>query len=185
MSAEIRPKFALELDCPSKTVLSRVYARLGEGPHQLRRTKSWGSQRPVDGKDRDHFILTVADDEQRLWSPWLDVEVKPRGEGTHLSGRFGPHPAVWTWFAMTYMGLTLVLLLSLCWAAALVLGRMGAPWTLWVSAGAAAVMGVLWGVSQVGQRWSRTQMVALRGSLEAALSECGEARPSAEVDDPA
>lgn len=179
MSAEIRPTFALELDCPSRTVLERVYARLGEGPHQLRRSRSW-SKKPVDGTDSDHFILTVAEDAQRLWSPWLEVEVNPKGGGTFLRGRFGPHPSVWTWFAMTYMALTLVLLISLSWAAALVIGRMGSPWTLWVSGATVVVMVALWGVSQVGQRWSRAQMAALRSAIEGALAECGEARPSLE-----
>ncbi len=179
MSAEIRPTFALELDCPSRTVLERLYARLGEGPHQLRRSRSW-SKAPVDGGDEDQFTLTVAEDAQRLWSPWLELEVKPRGEGTFLRGRFGPNPSVWTWFAMTYVGLTLALLISLSWAAALVIGRMGAPWTLWVSAATVAVMGALWGVAQVGQRWSRGQMVALRGAIDGALAECGEPRPSQE-----
>lgn len=180
MSAEIRPTFALELDCPSKTVLERVYARLGEGPHQLRRSRTWGNKKLVDGRDNDHFTLTVAEDAQRLWSPWLELEVKPKGGGTFLRGRFGPNPTVWTWFAMTYIALTLALLISLSWAAALVLGRMGAPWTLWVSAATVAVMAALWGVAQVGQRWSQAQMVALRRALEEALAECGEARPSLE-----
>lgn len=182
MSAEIRPTFALELDCPSKTVLERVYARLGEGPHQLRRSRSWGSKKLAAGTDADQFTLTVAEDAQRLWSPWLEVEVKPNGEGTFLRGRFGPNPSVWTWFAMTYIGLTLGLLISLSWGAALVIGRMGTPWTLWVSAATATVMAALWGAAQVGQRWSRAQMVALRSAIEGALAECGEARPSREVD---
>lgn len=178
----MRPTFALELDCPSKTVLERVYARLGEGPHQLRRSRSWSGKRPMDTRDHDHFVLTVAEDAQRLWSPWLELEVKPMGAGTFLRGRFGPNPSVWTWFAMTYMGLTLVLLISLSWAAALVLGRMGRPWTLWVSAGTVGVMAVLWAASQVGQRWGQAQMVALRSALDGALAECGEPRPSREVE---
>ena len=139
----------------------------------------------MDGKEKDHFVLTVAESEQRPWSPWLDVEVTPRDGGTRLFARFGPNPGVWTGFAMTYIGLTLLLLISLCWALALVLGRMGSPWTLWVSAGAALAMAVLWGASQVGQRWGRGQMVALRGALEAALAECGEARLSQDVADAA
>lgn len=176
MSAEIRPTFALELDCPSRLVIQRIYERLGEGPHQLRRTRSWGG-RPTDGKEKDHFVLTVAETEQRPWSPWLDVEVTPRDGGTHVFARFGPNPGVWTGFAMTYIGLSLLFLISLCWALALVLGRMGPPWTLSISAGSALAMAALWGASQVGQRWGRGQMVALRASLESAIAECGEARP--------
>lgn len=172
MSAAIRPSFALDLDCPSKVVLERLFARLSAGPHQLRRTRAFGSDRAAEGRDRDHFILTVAEQDQHLWSPWLNVEVKPRKGGAYLFARFGPHPSVWTGFAFCYLGLTLGLLLALSFSAALSMSG-GSPWTLWLAGAIALAMLGLWGVSLAGQRLAREEMSELRAEFDAALRACG------------
>ncbi|MCU0659074.1 MAG: hypothetical protein MUF64_28600 [Polyangiaceae bacterium] len=173
MSASIRPSFSVDLACSSKVVLARLFERLGSGPYQLRRTRSFGGQNEGVIRAQDHFILTVADREQRVWSPWLNVEVKPQGDGAHLFARFSPHPSVWTLFAFSYLFLVTMLLLSLCFAGALVMsGATGVPWPLWVSGGALVVMALLWVASQVGQRWAQGQMAELRGALESAVEAC-------------
>ena len=173
MSAAIRPSFSVDLACPSQQVLERLFARLDAGPHQLRRTRSFGGGARDEGpRDHDHFVLTVAEAQQHFWSPWLNVEVKPQGEGAHLFARFGPHPSVWTFFAFAYLGLSVVLL-SLCFSAALVASG-GSPWALGVSAAAALIMLGMWAASQVGQRLSHDQMGTLRAELESAIETCIE-----------
>lgn len=171
MSLALRPSFAVDLGCPSSQVLERLFARLGAGPHQLRRTRVPGGGGERGPRDHDHFVLTVAEAEQRLWSPWLTVEVTPKGEGAHLFARFSPHPSVWTGFAFAYLTLSVVLLFSLVFTAALALSG-GVPWSLFVSAGAALVLFGLWWASQVGQRLARGQMETLRAELTAALEAC-------------
>lgn len=171
MSLALRPGFAVELACPSRQLLERLYARLGAGPHQLRRTRAFGGGE-LSVRDRDHFVLTVAEDRQRVWSPWLRVEVTPRDEGSHLAARFSPHPSVWTLFAFSYIGLSLILMLSLCYAAALAMTG-ASPWALGVSGATVLAMVALWGASQLGQRWSRAQMEELRDELERAVADCG------------
>lgn len=174
MSAAIRPSFSLDLACPSRLVLERLFARLGSGRYPLRRTRSFGSEHgAAKVRERDHFILTVPDAEQHFWSPWLNVEVTPQGEGSHLFARFSPHPSVWTMFAFAYLGLSTVLLLSLCVAGALVMSG-SSPWALWISAAAALIMVAMWGASQVGQRLAHAQMEELRAELERVVSVCME-----------
>lgn len=171
VSVALRPGFSMDLACPSATVLERLYEKLDKGPHQLRRTRAFNGQGQPVARDNDHFVLTVDEASQRVWSPWLRVEVTPKGDGAHLAARFSPHPSVWTLFAFTYLGLTVILLLSLCFAAALVMTG-ASPWALFVSGGTAVVMLAMWWASQIGQRWSRDQMLALRDELEQAVTEC-------------
>lgn len=125
-------------------------------------------------RDDEHFVLTVPEDQQRVWSPWLRVEVSQRGDGSHLAARFSPHPSVWTLFAFSYLGLSVIFMISLCYAAALAMIG-AAPWALAVSGATALVMLAMWGVSQLGQRWSRAQMEELRDELERAVRDCGGA----------
>lgn len=178
MSAALRPRFSVEVSCPSQVLLTRLFATLGRGPLTLRRTRSFGSRADVEEpvRERDHFVLTVPDDQQHFWSPWLNVEVQPHGEGASLTGRFSPHPSVWTGFAFSYLALVMVLCLSLSFAVALHLSG-SAPWTLGISAGALVVMAILWGASQVGQRWAHDQMRTLRAALDTALEDCASGSP--------
>jgi hypothetical protein len=163
----------MELSCPGQVLLTRLFATLSQGPHELRRTRSFGGRADVEQpvRDRDHFVLTVAESEQRFWSPWLNVEVRPSGEGSSLVGRFSPHPSVWTGFAFAYLALVMVLLLSLSFSVAMHLSG-SSPWTLVFSGGAVLVMAAMWGASQLGQRWAHAQMETLRGALETAVADC-------------
>lgn len=176
MSAALRPTFSVELGCPSGVALQRLFKRLEAGPYSLRRTRGVRADATINVNERDHFVLTVADDQQHLWSPWLNVEVSPRGDGSHLFARFSPHPSVWTGYAFAYIGLTTALLLSLCFSWALVVSG-SSPWSLGISALAAFIMVALWVAAQVGQRLAHDQMDALRGELQSALSACIEVGP--------
>ena len=178
MSVAIRPSFSVDLACPSKVLLARLFARFEEGPYQLRRTRAFGSENASQIRAHDHFILTVAEPQQHFWSPWLNVEVSPREGGAHLFARFSPHPSVWTLFAFTYLGMTTVLLLTLCFSGALVMSG-SSPWTLWISGAAALVIVGMWIASQVGQRLAHAQMEELRTALEGAIEACSEAPAAA------
>lgn len=180
MSLALRPSFSVDLDCPSRIVLERLFARLGAGPHQLRRTRVFGGERAAEAPAHDIFVLTVSEAEQHVWSPWLTVEVSPREGGASLFARFSPHPSVWTLFAFSYIALSAVLLFSLCFAAALAMSG-GSPWALFASGGTALVMLALWWISQVGQRLARGQMEALRADLEGAIAVCAPAEAAPAV----
>jgi len=173
----------MDLSCPSAEVLRRLCERLDAGPQKLRRTRVPGGGGQNTARDRDVFVLTVPDGEQRLWSPWLTVEVTPKDTGAHLFARFGPHPTVWTGFAFGYLALSVALIFSLAFAAALFITK-AEPWSLTISAASLALMLVMGWISQVGQRLARGKMAALRAELLAAVQACAfkgdvlERRPS-------
>jgi hypothetical protein len=174
-TSPLRPQFAVTLACPSTEVLRRLCERLERGSQKLRRTRvpgggggGRGSEAP---RDRDFFVLTVPETEQRIYSPWLTVEVEPEGKGSRLKARFGPHPQVWTGFAFVYLASAVTFLFSLAFAAAL-MTTGGSPWSLYISAGTAALMVILFAISRVGQRLSRGQMAALQSELLSAVKDC-------------
>lgn len=146
---------------------------LEAGPHPIRGTRVPNGGSDVAVRDRDTLVLTVAAAEQRIWSPWLTIEVTPRGDGAHVFARFSPHPSVWTGFAFAYLGLGVVLAFSLMFAFSQVIAG-GAPWPLIVSAGTTFVIGALWLAGQLGKRLAHEQMEAMRGEYERALAGLGE-----------
>lgn len=118
----------------------------------------------------DAFVLvTVPEEQQRFFSPWLQVSIHPRGSGTHLFGRFGPRPALWSAFLLSYLFCGCVGFFSLMWALSqLMLG--GVPWAGWITLGAVIAAGLLWWASQVGKRLAEEQMAALRRAFEEAVA---------------
>lgn len=169
-TAPFRPQFTVSLSCPSTVVLQRLGERLEGGSQKLRRTRVPGGGRETE-RERDFFVLTVPDTEQRVWSPWLTVEVGPMEGGSHVFARFGPHPAVWTCFAFFYLALGVTCLFSLAFAAAL-MSTGGQPWSLAISGVTFVLMAVMFGVSKLGQRLARQQMEALRAELATAVEDC-------------
>lgn len=170
-TSPLRPQFEVTLARPSQEVLRRLCDRLDAGPQNLRRTRTPGGGGRETERERDVFVLTVPETEQRFWSPWLTVEVTPQGPGSRLSARFAPHPTVWTGFAFFYLTLSVIFIFSLAFAAALV--TTGArPWSLGISAAALVLMAGMWGASQLGQHLARDQMEVLREELMAAVKDC-------------
>jgi len=183
MGMALRPRFELELPCPSRDAIEHLYARLAASPLRVKRTRVPGGGRESGPRDEAHVVLSVPVAEQHFWSPWLTVELSPRGDATHVHARFSPHPSVWTGFAFGYLTLGLVLAVSLVIAgSAALLPNSGQSWALWVASGAALVMAGMWWASQLGQRLARTQMETLRHELDHAIdavrSRCGERQTS-------
>lgn len=173
VSLSIRPSFAVELQRPSPQVIEELAAALATGSFPLRRARVPGGG-DSGRRDRDHLTLTVEPSEQRLWSPWLAIDVTANDGGTLIFARFSPHPSVWTGFAFAYLTLGVILLFSLMFAGAQAM--TGAVlWPLLVSAGAACALGALWAVTQIGIRLARGQMEALHAALDRAINSVSSA----------
>ena len=171
MTGAFRPSFSIDLPVSAHEVIAQLAAQLETGPQQLRRTRPPGGGGDVGLRDRDQLVLTVPATQAHFWSPWLTVDVAPRGHGTHLFAKFSPHPSVWTGFMFGYLTLAMVLVFSLVFVGALAMTG-GEPWALWISAGASLGLAGMWWVSQLGQRLAHAQMEALRDALERALAAC-------------
>lgn len=114
---------------------------------------------------KDRIELSMAGDDLRFWSPQLVVELAADGEGgALLHARFGPDPYIWAMYLLAYGALVVLTLIALCFGIAQ--WTMGnAPTALLAAPGAAALAGLVYGVSFVGQGLGSDQMYVLRSTL--------------------
>lgn len=160
-----RPSFELDLDVASSEVVEQLARGLGAMPLELRRTRvPGGGESEPTRPDSDQLVITVLPAARHFWSPWLTIEIGPRGEGARVAATFSPHPSVWTAYMFGYLALGIVLLFSLLFAASVVMMDGGASWSLWVAGGALAGVVVMWWVSVLGQKLAAAQMDELRGA---------------------
>jgi hypothetical protein len=171
----LRPSFSVDLPLPSREAIGGLSAQLAAGAQQLRRTRVPGGGGDSATRDRDHLVLTVPESRQRVWSPWLTIDLSPSDAGTHLFARFSPHPSVWTGFAFGYLTVSVGLVLSLVFAGAQAMVG-GDLWPLMISAAAVLVLGAMWWTARLGQRLAQAQMSALRDELDRAVAACLAAR---------
>ena len=155
----LRPTFELPLPLPADAALERMRRRLNE--EDLPRCSA-AAGRCID--------LRVADEERRLWSPHLSIQVEDAAEGATLYGRYAPHPEVWTSFMFVYFAAAFAVVLGGSWAYAQWVS--GEPATaLWaVPAGLAVIFGIH-AAGAVGRRLGTPQMYQLRTRLERLLGE--------------
>ena len=145
---DLRPHFELTVPDDVDTTLSRLTGAFAAGP--------------FEGKVRGlHAQLIIPAPQRHLWSPWLTFEVQAAPEGTHLEGRFAPHPTVWTFYmalyailAFTTRGLTFFGLSQ--WIAT------QSPTALWGLPVCAVLAAALFGLGFVGKGLTGQQMAAMR-----------------------
>lgn len=148
-----RPRFALRSKLPPEELARRVRAFLKT------------SQRIRGLALKDRIELAITGEELRFWSPQLSADVAADEEGgALLTARFGPDPYVWAMYLLAYGALVVTTLIAACWGASQwILGQP--PTALLVAPGAAALAGLVYGVSFVGQGLGSEQMYMLRSTL--------------------
>ena len=155
----LRPRFECIAPYRPSEVLTRLRAAL-EQP----------GARCCGGVFRDHAVLHVLPAEERVWSPFLSLDVGWHPDGTLVRGLYGPKPAVWSLFVASYA----ISLFGAIFAG----GFAFVQWTLgqpaWVALGLVALAGVgalvTWGFARYGQHRGQEQMTLLRGFLDDALA---------------
>jgi hypothetical protein len=125
--------------------------------------QSWAECTRSKGRCAEFF---VDEEKRKVWSPYLSVQVEPRGEGSLLRGRFGPHPELWTFFMFLYTAVGFLTLMGLLLGFVQWQSGMEA-WGLWGCWIGAPGLVLLWAVSVTGQRLSAHQMEELRDRIEA------------------
>jgi hypothetical protein len=126
-----------------------------------------------------HVELLIRPAYRHFWSPWLSGELESDGEGgSKLFARFGPHPSIWTGFAMAYAIMAAGLITVLVYG--LGLWMVGSsPWVLWLAPIFVGVAGLLYLGSLVGRRLASEQIGWMLQMLDCSLEEldeCGETR---------
>lgn len=147
----------------------------------LRRIQAWSSDPECAcGIMTTQCQVDVLVPEQRrhVWSPWLTLKaVKLEEGGTKLTGRFAPHPSIWTLFMSLYALMAFIAIVGACWGMAqMTLDQ--SPWAFW-AVPAATIIGVgLFVGSTIGQRLGHDQMEDLRHCVGDLFIEGEEAPPS-------
>jgi len=159
----MRPTFMVHLSDPPDRVMGILRSRL-EGQDYAECTRS-------KGRCADFF---VDENERRLWSPFLSVQVEPAPGGSILRGRYGPHPEVWTLFVFLYAVVGFLAVMGLLLGFVQLQSGMTA-WGLWGAWIGFPGLVVLYGVSALGQHLGAHQMVELRRRIDV-LVEGLEAR---------
>ena len=120
-----------------------------------------------------HLVLTPSAETWHLWSPWLHIEIEDADKGCFISGKFSPHPNLWTSFMFGYFTLGSTVFFAGFFAAAQMLTGQS-PWALWVTAAATLGLIAMWITAKVGQGLSFEQMHLLRNRLVETLANAGD-----------
>jgi len=157
MAARLRPRFEFVAPYTPDEATERLRAALAE------------QEAPCRGRVfPDHAVLYVLHAEERVWSPFLSLDIGRHPGGTLVRGLFGPKPAVWSLFVAAY---------AACLFGALgALGFAYAQWTLEQSLWALGLLPitavgalVTYGFARYGQHQGQDQMNRLRGFLDGSL----------------
>jgi len=151
---KIRPTFSIPLAKDANGSMAILRERLeGTDFEECSRSK---------GRCAEFF---VREEERRIWSPCLSVQVEPEKEGALLKGRFGPHPELWTLFMFLYAGVGFLALMGLMLG--FVQWQSGMePWGFWGAYLGFPGLVALYAISAAGQRLSAYQMEELRGRID-------------------
>lgn len=117
---------------------------------------------PVEGQlVEGHVELYVHPGERHVWSPWLSLEVRTEVDGTHVRGRFGPHPHVWTGFMALYSVLAFLGVIAAMYGWAQL--RLDEPATALLGVpGALALGAFIYGAEWIGKGLGTEQMFVMR-----------------------
>lgn len=121
-----------------------------------------------------HAQLVVPRRERHMWSPWLSFSVEERDAATVLTGRFAPHPSVWTMYLAFYAMLLFSMLgLGFFGLSQWIAGE--APTMLWSLPIGLVIGVVLYASAFIGQGLTARQMCAMRSFIEDCFAP-GQAR---------
>jgi len=160
-SFRMRPRFELEISRPADAIIDHFRNQL----HQ--------PGLPCRGLAvMDHVTIRVRKEELHFWSPQLNVTLfrSPDGLSTHVTGRYGPMPNVWTLFTGGY------LLFGFLFMFVSIVGfsqySLGQPCQiLWFLPVLAILIALLYVSSQLGQKLGAEQMFTLHHFFEETIGQ--------------
>jgi len=153
----IRPRFRLSLPGDPIAHLERTRAALDRPEHRL-----------ITRALAHHLDVTMMPEDRKRWSPCVHLEFEGEDGVTRVQGLIGPHPNVWTFYAVVSahfaLGAAFALLFGL-----VQLSLDESPWALWVALVCTLLLIVMYALSQFGQRLARDQTERLSRIVEDAL----------------
>lgn len=159
----MQPTFHVSLALDADTVMRRIRDAI-QAQEFRQQVKS--ASRCVD--------FTIAQQDQRFWSPHLSVQISDTDSGSVIFGRFSPRPEIWTMFMAIYSFMALVVFGAAIYGYAQ-WALQSQPWALVLMPVGILVIGLLHIASLIGQRLSSDQIRLLlerfRSVLQTALEE--------------
>jgi hypothetical protein len=150
----MRPTFTVELPVGADEAIEQICQSL--------QANSSGGRSIFSGRNAELF---VADQDRRIWSPRLSIQVEDSQGGCILHGRFAPRPEIWTFLMFLYfLTVTIVFFGVMLGCAQLMIGE--AVWGLWAAAAGVLIIVGLHAASLIGQRLGNDQMEQLRKRLD-------------------
>lgn len=164
-SFRVRPRFSQHLPYPPEEVEQRIASKLGERCHGCVLLRFPG-----------YLTLRIPEDRQHFWSPQLTLSLDPdEGQGTCISGIYGPRTNVWSMFLYGY--LIVGVLGSFTGIFGIAQWVVGAkPWGLIPFAIFLLLAAALYILAQLGQKFGAQQTFTLHLAYEAAVGESAEIR---------
>lgn len=159
MQSQIRPRLKLHTRLSLRETVDRISLR-------IHRDKAPCRARIV----HDHIILFIPPEKQHYWSPQLSLSLEEDESGTHISGLYGPRPAVWTMFIFFYSFIGFSLLFILIFGLSyLSMGKRAD--ILWFVPILLLILLSIYRVARQGQNLGREEMESIHAFLMSCLDE--------------
>jgi hypothetical protein len=122
----------------------------------------------VLGGTGHHLVLTYPYQEQRSWTPQMDIDLELSEGRTWVRCLIGPAPTIWMLFVGGYMLCTILALLGLSIGVSQQI--VGAPaWGFWMVAPTPFIALGLWLLALLGKQRSRPAMHRMKRFVDEAL----------------
>ena len=149
LSPRMRPRFEMHVPLMPGIVLEHITRSLN------------APDCPCTGEIAgNHIHLNMNHEEQRLWSPHLNLELQKDGAGTNIHGHFGPRSDIWTLAMALYAISGFIATMGLLFGVSQSMLGMS-PYAFWFVAGAALLALVVYLLALTGQKLSQNQMNTL------------------------
>ncbi|MCW8848825.1 MAG: hypothetical protein OQJ81_02510 [Melioribacteraceae bacterium] len=159
MSAELRPRIKFISQLPKEEIINRI------------RENAQDPNTEFTGWAKDSYaLISVPENEKRVWTPQLNLQIDEIEEGAEVRGVIGPSSNVWTAFAFTFSLLGFVAFVSLFWG----LSRLSLDFSadiLWLVPISLLLIVGVYMVARIGQQLSRNQVKQLKRFIESILEE--------------
>jgi hypothetical protein len=156
-SPKVRPTFELSAAVPPPEVVACIRAKLPSVKGTI-----------VAQLLRPYIELVPHPSMLHSWSPQLRLDLTEKDGGTLISGRFAPHPHVWSlYLAIHTIGAFGTIGAAMFGYSQHLVGQT--PWALWALPSAPVLAALVWTLAFVGQGLAAEQMYLLRRFVEESL----------------
>ena len=159
MSAELRPRIKIISKLPMKEIIDRIKKNADDPATEF---TGWAK----DG----YALISAPENEKRVWTPQLNLQIDEIEEGTEVRGVIGPSSNVWTAFAFAFSLLGFVAFVSLFWG----LSRLSLDYSadiLWLVPISLFLIVGVYMLARIGQQMSGGQVRELKKFIESILED--------------